>query len=105
MTSSHTSARGSAQSGSSVRCWRGFRSIWITRGPDSPIYLVGAQMIAGYAISPFSQWNGVMHNVLSYYGRVFVSINGCPGVLPDVDHYADCVEASFPELTSAASSV
>lgn len=75
------------------------------RGPDFPIYLVGAQMIAGYAMSPFSQRNGVMHNVLSYCGRVFVSINGCPAVLPDVDHYADCVKASFAELTSAAGSV
>lgn len=51
---------------------------------------------------PFSQGNGVMHNVLSYCGRVFVSINGCPSVLPDIEHYGDCVDASFTELTSAA---
>jgi diacylglycerol O-acyltransferase len=34
---------------------------------------------------------------------VVVSINGCPTVLPDIEHYADCMDASFAELTSGAS--
>lgn len=68
------------------------------RGPDFPIYLVGARMLAGYAFSPFTQGNGLMHNVISYCGRVFVSINGCPAVLPDIAHYADCMDAAFAEL-------
>ncbi len=73
------------------------------RGPDFPIYLVGARMIAGYGLSPFTQGCGLIHNVISYHGRVVVSINGCPTVLPDIDHYADCMDASFAELTSGAS--
>ena len=72
------------------------------RGPDFPIYLVGARMIAGYALSPFTQGCGLIHNVISYCGRVVVSINGCPVVLPDIEHYGDCMDASFAELTSAA---
>jgi WS/DGAT/MGAT family acyltransferase len=72
------------------------------RGPDFPIYLVGARMIAGYALSPFTQGCGLIHNVISYCGRVVVSINGCPIVLPDIEHYGDCMDASFAELTSAA---
>ncbi len=82
-----------------------YRSSWIAntyvttmRGPQFPIYLVGAQMISGYALSPFTQGNGVMHNAFSYCGRVLVSINGCPAVLPDVEHYGDCMDASFAEL-------
>lgn len=39
-----------------------------------------------------------MHNVITYCGRVFVSLNGCPAVLPDIEFYADCVDASFAEL-------
>ncbi len=83
-----------------------FANTYVTtmRGPAFPIYLVGAQMVAGYAMSPFAQGGGVMHNVLSYCGRVFVSINGCPSVLPDIEHYGDYVDASFAELTSAATS-
>jgi len=72
------------------------------RGPDFPVYLRGARMIAGYALSPFTQGCGLIHNVISYCGRVVVSINGCPVVLPDIGHYGDCMDASFAELTSAA---
>ena len=72
------------------------------RGPEFPIYLVGARMVAGYALSPFTQGCGLIHNVLSYCGRVIVSINGCPIVLPDIEDYGDCMDVSFAELTSAA---
>jgi len=70
------------------------------RGTQFPVYLVGAQLIAGYGFSPFIQRNGLMHSAFSYCGRVFVSINGCPAVLPDIEHYGDCMDASFAELTS-----
>jgi diacylglycerol O-acyltransferase len=75
------------------------------RGPEFPIYLVGARMIAGYALSPFMQGGGLMHNMISYCGRVVVSINGCPTVLPDIEHYGDCMDASFAELTSGSTTL
>ena len=88
---------------------RYFPSSWVAntyvtavRGPQSPIYLVGAQMIAGYGLPPFTQGNGLMHNVISYCGRAFVSIIGCPAALTDIEHYGDCVDASFAELISEA---
>lgn len=68
------------------------------RAPEVPIYLRGARLLGGYSFSPFSQGNGLMHNVITYCGRVFVSLNGCPAVLPDIEFYADCVDASFAEL-------
>ncbi len=71
------------------------------RGPDFPVYLVGARMLAGYALSPFTQGGGLMHNVISYCGRIVVSINGCPTVMPDIAHYGDCMDASFAELKAA----
>ncbi len=80
-----------------------FANTYVTtmRGPQFPIYLVGAQMIASYEFTPFTQRNGLMHSTFSYCGRLLVSINGCPAVLPDIEHYGDCVDASFAELTSA----
>jgi diacylglycerol O-acyltransferase len=75
------------------------------RGPQFPIYLVGARMMAGYALSPFIQGGGLMHNMISYCGRVVVSINGCPAVLPDIEHYGDCMDASFAELTSGTTTL
>ena len=79
-----------------------FANTYVTtlRGPQFPIYLVGAKMIASYSFTPFTQGNGLMHSALSYWGRLLVSINGCPVVLPDIEHYGDCMDASFAELTS-----
>ncbi|MFZ0831798.1 MAG: wax ester/triacylglycerol synthase family O-acyltransferase [Mycobacterium sp.] len=70
------------------------------RGPQEPIYLLGARMIAGYALSPFTQGGGLMHNVFTYCGRVLVSINGCPSTLPDIERYGDCMDAAFADLLS-----
>ena len=78
--------------------WIGNTYVTTLRGPQFPIYLVGAQMTAGYALSPFTQGGGLMHNVMSYCGRVFVSLNGCPAVLPDIERYGDCMDDSFTEL-------
>lgn len=72
------------------------------RGSQSPIYLVGARMIASYGFTPFSQRNGLMHSAVSYCGRMLVSINGCPAVLPDIEYYGDCMDASFAELLPGA---
>ncbi len=79
-----------------------FANTYVTtlRGPQFPIYFIGAKMIAGYQFTPFSQGNGLMHSALSYCGRVLVSINGCPVVLPDIEHYGECMDASFAELIS-----
>lgn len=68
------------------------------RSTQFPIYLVGARMIASYGFTPFTQRNGLMHSAVSYCGRMLVSINGCPAVLPDIEHYGDCMDASFAEL-------
>ncbi len=67
------------------------------RGPDFPLYLVGARMQTGYALSPFTQGGGLLHNVISYCGQVTVSINGSPLRLPDIEAHADCLDASFAE--------
>lgn len=72
------------------------------RGSQSPLYLVGARMIASYGFTPFSQRNGLMHSAVSYCGRMLVSINGCPAVVPDIEHYGDCMDASFAELLPRA---
>jgi diacylglycerol O-acyltransferase len=70
-------------------------------GPQSPIYLLGARMIGGYALSPAANTAGLVHNVISYCGRLFLSINGCPVVLPDIEYYGDCMDAAFADLISA----
>jgi diacylglycerol O-acyltransferase len=71
-------------------------------GPQSAIYFLGAHMVGGYALSPTANTAGLVHNVFSYCGRLLVSISGCPAVLPDIEHYGDCMDASFAELTSGA---
>ncbi len=78
--------------------WVGNTYVTTLRGPQFPIYLAGAQMTAGYALSPFTQGGGLMHNVISYCGRVFVSLNGCPSVIPDIERYGACMDESFAEL-------
>jgi hypothetical protein len=50
---------------------------------------------------PFDQL-ATFHTVVSYGGRVCVAFTACRDMLPDPAFYAECIEASFNELRTAA---
>ena len=75
------------------------------RGPDQPIYLAGAQMVAFAPVS--IALNGVGLNVtgFSYHGRMWVCAVSCRDMMPDPGFFADCLRAAFDDLVAAAAAL
>ena len=72
------------------------------RGPDQPIYLAGAQMVAFAPVS--IALNGVGLNVtgFSYHGRMWVCAVSCRDMMPDPGFFAECLRGAFHDLVVAA---
>ena len=72
------------------------------RGPDQPIYLAGAQMVAFAPVS--IAINGVGLNVtgFSYHGRMWVCAVSCRDMMPDPGFFAECLRGAFHDLVVAA---
>jgi WS/DGAT/MGAT family acyltransferase len=71
-------------------------------GPQVPLYFTGAKMVGFYGMGPVMDGMGLIHLVLSFAGRISISVTACRDQMPDPGFYAECVEASFAELVSAA---
>jgi WS/DGAT/MGAT family acyltransferase len=71
-------------------------------GPQIPLYLLGAPLVAGYPVVPLFQNQGVAIAILSYLGRLFVGVNADWDLVPDVDGLIHDLGASFDELYEAA---
>ncbi len=72
------------------------------RGPDVPMYLAGAQMIAFAPVS--IPMNGLGLNVtgFSYHGTLWICAVACRDMMPDPAFFADCLRSSFARLVAAA---
>ncbi len=70
-------------------------------GPQVPLYSHGARMVHQYGTGPIYDGAGIIHPVLSYNGEITISFTSCRNILPDPEHYADCLEESFEELRAA----
>jgi WS/DGAT/MGAT family acyltransferase len=68
-------------------------------GPRKPIYFAGARMVSEYGVPPILDGGTLANVITSYCGRVFVSLGSSPKVMPDIEHYGDCVDQSFAEYT------
>jgi diacylglycerol O-acyltransferase len=72
------------------------------RGPDQPMYLAGARMVAFAPVS--IAMNGIGLNVtgFSYSGTLWVCSVACRDMMPDPGFFADCLREAFSELVRAA---
>jgi hypothetical protein len=70
-------------------------------GPQMPLYMAGAQMVALFGMGPITDGMGIIHPVFSYNGTITVSFTSCREMLPDPAVYAECLQASFDELYEA----
>ena len=66
-------------------------------GPSTPLYLCGARMTYFSAIMPIVDGMGLVFAVTSYDGRIIISPTSCRELMPDPEHFAQCVRASFEE--------
>jgi hypothetical protein len=71
------------------------------RGPDLPIYLAGAQMVAFAPVSVAINGLGLNVTGFSYHGTLWVCAVSCREMMPDPGFFADCMRDAFNELVAA----
>jgi diacylglycerol O-acyltransferase / wax synthase len=75
------------------------------RGPDVPMFLAGAQMVAFAPVSIAMDGLGLNITGFSYHGTLWMCAVACRDMVPDPAFLADCLRASFADLVSAAEKV
>jgi len=78
-------------------------NVCVTNVPGSqvPLYLCGAQMQAYYSLGPVYDNAGPIHLVVSYFGKIYLSVTTCREIVPDIEAYVGCLRRSWEELRAA----
>lgn len=71
-------------------------------GPQAPLYMAGAKMVASFGIGPVLDSMGLFHAVTSYCGQIAITVTACREMMSDPAFYASCLQDSFEELYEAA---
>ena len=72
------------------------------RGPDVPLYMAGAQMIAFAPVSIAMNGLGLNITGFSYQGTLWICAVACRDMMPDPAFFADCLRSSFTRLSAEA---
>jgi diacylglycerol O-acyltransferase len=71
-------------------------------GPDFPLYLGGAEMVAGFPLGPVMDGAGLNVTVMSYRGVLNWGLMACAETVPGVASIAAAIPKSLDELRAAA---
>jgi len=71
-------------------------------GPQFPMYLLEARMLANYPIVPLWHYHGLGLALFSYDSRLLWGIHADYDAVTDTDVFAGCLHDSFNELLSAS---
>jgi diacylglycerol O-acyltransferase len=71
-------------------------------GPQFPLYLLGARLLATYPLVPLWEGHGAGIALFSYAGTVYWGFNVDWDIVPEVQDLVDAVAASFSELHELA---
>jgi WS/DGAT/MGAT family acyltransferase len=71
-------------------------------GPQFPLYLLGARMLATYPLVPLWAGHGAGIAIFSYAGTLYWGFNADWDVVADLDRFIMAVADSYEELRSAA---
>jgi len=71
------------------------------RGPDFPLYLLGAEMLECYPQAPLLEGMGLAIGVLSYNGRICFGLNADYDRVPDLADFTRLLRRSFASLARA----
>lgn len=69
-------------------------------GPQQPMYLSGARMVASYACIPLTRQQAVTIAFTSYDGHVFVGVNADRDAVSDIDVLVDSLGSALAELVA-----
>ena len=72
------------------------------RGPDHPMYLAGARMVAFAPVSIAMNGLGLNVTGFSYLGTLWTCAAACREMMPDPAFFATCLREAFAELAAAA---
>ena len=70
-------------------------------GPQQPLYMCGARLVAQYGMGPVQDGVGLIHAVFSYSGNVMITATSCRDMMPDPAFYAECLRRSYDALVKA----
>ncbi len=73
-------------------------------GPQFPMYLLEAEMLANYAVVPLWAQHGVGVAIFSYNGRLHWGIHADYDTLPDTEEFTASIRRAADELLGVASS-
>jgi len=71
-------------------------------GPDVPLYLAGARLAAMFPLGPIIEGVGVNITVFSYLDALYVGVQGCWDLAPDLEAIARGMEESLAGLVAQA---
>jgi diacylglycerol O-acyltransferase len=71
-------------------------------GPQHPLYLGGARMLASYPVIPLARGQALAIGLTSYDGVVHYGLNGDREAMSDLDDLRRCIVESLAELVEAA---
>jgi WS/DGAT/MGAT family acyltransferase len=71
-------------------------------GPDVPLYLLGARMVAGFPLVPLFEKQGVGIAIFSYDDSLCFGFNADWDLVPDLEELSEAVSDAFAELHAAA---
>jgi diacylglycerol O-acyltransferase len=70
-------------------------------GPNVPLYLAGAKLLAYYPVSAITDGQGLNITVMSYCGTMFFGLVACRELMPDLDNLADYLRTELDEMLGA----
>ncbi len=71
-------------------------------GPDFPLYIGGARLVASYPIGPLLDGGGLNITAISYLGNIDFGYVVCPEIVEDPWQIAAATSVAFTELEKAA---
>jgi diacylglycerol O-acyltransferase / wax synthase len=72
-------------------------------GPNLPVYLCGAKLLAHYPVSVITDGQGLNITLVGYLGQLHFGIVSCRELVPDIDVLADYLVEELDILLKAAS--
>jgi diacylglycerol O-acyltransferase / wax synthase len=70
-------------------------------GPQQPLYVDGAQMVATFPVVPLAAGQALSIGLTSYAGKVHYGLNADREAMPDVDVVGQCIVDALAELGEA----
>ena len=70
-------------------------------GPQQALYMNGAKLLHTYGLAPLADGMGLFIATPSYNGEMTFNIISAREMLPDIEFFRECLDASFEELLAA----